>query len=93
MNENWRYHIYGIVQGVGYRNSILRFVTSNLPTTVGYVRNMTDGSVEIVASGPPEELSALENFGHQGSRLSHVEKVVVEKNISLERTYCDFTIK
>ncbi|MBF0298841.1 MAG: acylphosphatase [Oligoflexia bacterium] len=92
MNEKWRYTITGTVQGVGYRNSILHFVNSNLKNTVGQVKNNSDGSVEIIACGPISELKSLEDFAYKGSRFCNVENVVVEKNINININFTSFKI-
>lgn len=52
--ERREYRFSGRVQGVGFR-ATARDVASELGL-VGSVRNLDDGSVEAVASGPPELL-------------------------------------
>ena len=52
--ERREYRFSGRVQGVGFR-ATARDVASELGLG-GYVRNLDDGSVEAVASGPPELL-------------------------------------
>jgi acylphosphatase len=47
----------GRVQGVGFRYTVRRIAT-NHPVT-GYVKNLPDGSVELVAQGSPEAINAL----------------------------------
>lgn len=52
-----RIMLYGIVQGVG-----MRFYVSNTAKRVGvsgFVRNLSDGSVEIVAEGAPYEVDTF----------------------------------
>lgn len=44
----------------------------------GFVRNLDDGTVEVVAQGAREALGKLTVFLHKGSILSHVENVAVE---------------
>ena len=44
----------GVVQGVGFRYTACR-VAARFGVT-GYVRNLPDGRVLLVAEGPPEEL-------------------------------------
>ena len=49
--------IYGVVQGVNFRYYTKRFA-ENLGIT-GTVRNVPDGTVEIVAPGPKDQLELL----------------------------------
>ena len=68
------YRVFGRVQGVGYRNSVVKFILRSGLALKGYVRNMPDGSVEILAQGQATELKLLEEFcqglvrveGHEG---------------------------
>ena len=69
-----QYTITGYVQGVGYRWHTMRHARS-LGLT-GWVRNLGDGSVEVWAEGPDEELKALEILlknGPSGSRVREVK--------------------
>ncbi len=68
-----RYVIAGRVQGVGYRYFVARMAEAF--DIAGRVRNCADGSVEIVASGLPENLRAFREqveLGPEGSRVDHV---------------------
>ncbi len=47
----------GMVQGVGFRYTV-RWIAARLAVT-GYVRNLPDGRVQLVAEGLPEELDRL----------------------------------
>ena len=47
----------GRVQGVGFRFSVRRIATKH-PVT-GYVKNLPDGSVELVAQGAPPAINRL----------------------------------
>lgn len=47
----------GRVQGVGFRYTVRRIAT-NHPIT-GYVKNLPDGSVELIAQGSPQAINAL----------------------------------
>jgi len=65
--------VTGIVQGVGFRY-FTRSAGTRLGLT-GWVRNLADGSVELVAEGPRvslEELLALVREGPAGSAVRHV---------------------
>ena len=52
-------HFSGHVQGVGFRY-VTREIAMNHPV-VGYVRNLSDGRVRLIAEGPPEALEAFVN--------------------------------
>ena len=49
-----------MVQGVGYRYYVVDFATEN--GISGYVRNLPDGSVEVVAEGGREVLGDLLSY-------------------------------
>ncbi len=52
-----RFRISGLVQGVGFRYYALRRAQER--GVVGYVRNLPDGRVEVVAEGAEEALESL----------------------------------
>jgi acylphosphatase len=66
--------IRGRVQGVGFRWFVHR-EASELGLR-GWVRNTDTGDVEVVASGPPEDLDELRSELKKGSRGSRVDKVI-----------------
>jgi acylphosphatase len=66
--------IHGRVQGVGFRWFVHR-EAAELGLR-GWVRNTDTGEVELVVSGPPEDLAELRTLLHQGSRGSRVDSVV-----------------
>ena len=66
--------IRGRVQGVGFRWFVHR-EASELGLR-GWVRNTDDGSVEVVATGPPEDLDELRAELKKGSRGSRVDHVI-----------------
>jgi acylphosphatase len=70
-----RVHIWvsGKVQGVWYRASTLQ-EAQKLGLT-GWVRNLPDGRVEIVAEGPKEALEKLISWCHHGPPHAVVTKV------------------
>lgn len=66
--------ISGSVQRIGFRWSA-RDVAVNLGLT-GYVQNLADGRVELVAEGLPQALETLRAFcyrGPDGARVTSVE--------------------
>jgi len=65
--------VYGRVQGVGFRLSTLdRAIVLGL---AGCVRNLWDGSVEVVAEGPESALGDLVTWLHRGPPMARVERV------------------
>lgn len=52
-----RFHVTGRVQGVGFRWFVVKEARSL--GLAGYVRNLADGSVEVVADGEAEALERL----------------------------------
>ncbi len=51
-------HFSGRVQGVGFRYTAVD-IAHTLAGITGYVRNLPDGRVELVAEGPPERTAAF----------------------------------
>ena len=67
------YRVRGRVQGVGFR----WFVEREAQTLgiAGWVRNRSDGTVEVLAQGTREQLFALRSKLQQGPRASRVDDV------------------
>lgn len=74
----WRFVVEGAVQGVGFRYFV-RHRASALGLG-GRVRNLADGSVEVVAQGTPKALAELEAALWRGPSLAHVSRVVRTEN-------------
>lgn len=68
--------VSGMVQGVHYRAMTIR-QASALGLT-GWVRNVRDGSVEVMAEGPREQLEALVQYLWNGPPAASVTAVDVE---------------
>ena len=68
-----RYIVRGSVQGVGYRYFAQR-AASELKIT-GTVRNLDDGSVEVVAAGTADQLSQLAGRLRMGPSSASVRGV------------------
>ena len=81
--EQMGLHIWvsGKVQGVYFRET-LRKVAEKLLVS-GWVKNLTDGRVEIKAFGEKTRIDQLLEYCRQGPVLARVEKIEVEA-ISLE---------
>ncbi len=72
-----RVHIFvsGIVQGVFFRaHTQTEAVKLNL---YGYVKNLPDGRVEIVAEGEEDSIKKLVVWCHKGPSFARVTKVAV----------------
>lgn len=71
-------HIFvlGFVQGVGFRRFIKK-KAQNLGLT-GWVRNMLDGRVEILAQGKKEDIEKLIKIAEKGNWLSGIKDIVVD---------------
>ena len=67
--------VRGDVQMVGFRDFASRQAQRRGLT--GYVRNLSDGSLEVEAEGPRTELEALLGALKEGPPLAHVEDVDV----------------
>ena len=68
-----RLRIIGEVQGVGYRAWALRRATEL--GLHGWVRNRSDGAVEILATGPEDAVRALIEAAWHGPRAARVHTV------------------
>jgi acylphosphatase len=69
-----RLKIVGDVHGVGYREFAI--IEANKRSLTGWVRNRSDGTVEVVASGPTKEIEAFVGQcmrGPPGARVKNVE--------------------
>jgi acylphosphatase len=74
-----KFLIRGDVQGVGYRFFAQRAAARH--QVVGYVRNLSDGSVESLAEGTPASVEAFKHdlvTGPQWAAVSQVEELVLE---------------
>jgi acylphosphatase len=69
----YRYLISGVVQGVGFRYFVFR--KARLLGLTGWVSNLPDGRVEVVASGDLSGLTALEEALNEGPRMARVARV------------------
>ena len=68
-----RFLVRGRVQGVGFRWFVLR--EASALGLAGFVRNLPDGSVEVVARGSEAAIAALEGCLVRGPLPAHVEAV------------------
>lgn len=90
MKENAHILITGFVQGVGFRQFVKRMARKLLLT--GWVRNLPDGSVEAVISGPKKDIERLVEHANKGPFLSEVHTVTVSYDQTGEE-FKEFFIK
>jgi len=88
-------HIFvdGMVQGVGYRAFVER--EARTLGLVGWVRNISDGRVEVLAQGDDATLERLEALLHEGpgtAMVSMVKSRVAEPDPELDRFYIAATV-
>ncbi len=81
--------VTGKVQGVRYR-SYLEDSATKLGVT-GYVRNLSDGSVEVCAQGSLEVLKDFMEYIHEGSLQANVEGVDAQWR-TVRTTYYEFSV-
>lgn len=82
--------VEGRVQGVGYR----RFVYRNARTLgiKGYIKNLADGKVEILAIGENSIMADFIRTTKKGPSFAWVYNIQYQE-IELEKEYGDFEIK
>ena len=74
-----KYLISGQVQGVGYRFFAQRVAASH--QVRGYVRNLADGRVEVIAEGAPEQVEGFKHdlaTGPGYATVEHIEELSLE---------------
>ena len=81
--------ISGLVQGVSFRSSTIK-IAKGLGIK-GWIRNLPDGRVEIVAEGEKDKINALMEFLKKGPPAARVDKVDV-KIEDYEGEFKDFNI-
>lgn len=79
-----RYHllIEGRVQGVGYRMSA-QIMAKKIGVT-GWVRNLSNGRVEMVAEGEPTKLNQLVDWAWQGPRFAEVTDISITEQTATD---------
>lgn len=79
--------IHGRVQGVFFRQSMLR--EAQYLAVAGWVCNRSDGTVEAVVHGDPAAVDAVVRWAQRGPERASVERVEV---LSAEGNYSTFEI-
>lgn len=85
-----RFLVTGRVQGVGYRFFTLDHALAN--ELRGFVRNLADGSVEVVAGGDIVALDRFRSALEAGPAAARVESVT-EETIEFQEQWDDFIVK
>ncbi len=82
--------ITGVVQGVGYRESMRR--EAEVLGVTGWVRNRRDGSVEALVEGEPGAVRKLIEWAHRGPRSARVSGVKA-LGVEADEDYSQFDIR
>ncbi|MCK5073492.1 MAG: acylphosphatase [Bacteriovoracaceae bacterium] len=90
--QSYRITVSGMVQGVFFRASTIDFVRNESLTISGYVRNLPNGKVEILAQGNEIEVKKLSLWLKNGPQSARVDETIVEK-IEIDVKYKDFSVK
>lgn len=87
-----RYHllIKGRVQGVGYRMST-EIAAQKIGIT-GWVRNLNNGQVEIIAEGEHDQLNQFVDWAWQGPRFAEVTDITLTEQ-SVTGEFKEFEIR
>jgi len=82
-------HYAGRVQGVGFRFTVCRIAGQFAVT--GYVKNLSDGRVELVVEGRPEEIKALLTAVH--AEMGHYIREVREVPSPATGSFSGFDVR
>ena len=85
-----QFFVDGDVQGVGYRFFAQRAAARH--QIVGYVKNLDDGRVEVLAEGPAQRVEAFRDELLTGPRFSSVDNIE-ELNLDPTGAYSSFRIE
>jgi len=87
--KTYRVIVYGRVQGVGFRAFIYKQAQNLL--LKGYVKNMSNGTVQIVLQGPEKQINQLVELAKDGPSLSNVTNIkITEEDME---AFTDFHIE
>lgn len=85
-----QFNVYGLVQGVGFRYFTWR-KASKLKLK-GSVRNLSDGSVQIIAEGEQDQIALLRTWLKQGGPQSAKIEQLLESPYRGEAQFISFEI-
>lgn len=89
--ELYRFIVFGRVQGVYYRKYVSQSAMKK--QIRGYVKNMPDGTVEVVAELINDDLDEFLELLREGSLLSHVDEISYELINDADLVYDGFEIR
>ena len=89
MNRCRHFLVSGQVQGVFFRTSTQD--TARQLGLTGWVRNLRDGRVELVACGAEAPLKELEQWLWQGPRHARVEQVAAQE--TAKESFAGFSVR
>ena len=81
----------GSVQGVGFRFTVLAMARRHAAVT-GYVMNLPDGDVEVLAEGPAHEVASLLDDIARGPHKEHIQQTAASP-LTPSGSYRSFTVQ
>ncbi|MDD7568453.1 MAG: acylphosphatase [[Actinobacillus] rossii] len=88
--EKRQFTIYGRVQGVGFRFYTMRQAQKLM--LCGSVKNLSDGSVLVIAIGIENQIAALRQWLKTGSPAARVDRIIEQEYVG-EQEFIDFKIE
>lgn len=88
--EKRQFTIYGRVQGVGFRFYTMRQAQKLMLS--GSVKNLSDGSVLVIAVGIENQIAALRQWLKKGSPAARVDRIIEQEYVG-EQEFIDFKIE
>jgi acylphosphatase len=89
--ELYKFIIFGRVQGVFYRKFVSQAAMRK--QIRGYIKNLSDGRVEVVGELIEEDLEAFLDLLREGSPLSRVDEISYEQIDDADLVYDGFEIR
>lgn len=89
--ELYRFIIFGRIQGVYYRKSVSQAVMKK--QIRGYIKNLSDGTVEVIAELIDDDLNDFLELLREGSLLSHVDDISYELINDADLVFDGFEIR
>jgi len=80
--------ITGKVQGVWFRQSTKEFAQQHAIS--GYAKNLSDGSVEVLAMGRAQDVEELKAYLHHGPEQARVDSVIAQSQSDLNAALTGF---